>query len=306
LALNKVGYKNMTRSHLDSEVAFARGVPDRLTASSSGFLNRLGAHYQWSSLRAVSVSGTDLTFEGGEYRGIQVRSLSDFYYRSPLASNHDGRYLIDSGYSIAADTQPESGKSGQSDLLQNFRLSVDSTDAIRAAVLAHAPAQSYPATQFGRALKDIDVLFSTSELGTQVGYMRVVGFDTHSRQQSTLDRLLLELNAAFSAFVGNMKARGIWDNLIVLVFSEFGRTNRENGSGGTDHGGANSIFLAGGPVSGGQVIGEIAPTDLSNNGWLPYQYNVVEVYRRILARMGLDPDAVFPTSDGPALTGLFV
>jgi uncharacterized protein (DUF1501 family) len=191
-------------------------------------------------------------------------------------------------------------------LLQNFRLSVDSTDAIRAAVLAHSPTQSYPATQFGRALKDIDVLFSTSELGTQVGYMRVVGFDTHSRQQSTLDRLLLELNAAFSAFVSNMKARGIWDNLIVLVFSEFGRTNRENGSGGTDHGGANSIFLAGGPVSGGQVIGEIAPTDLSNNGWLPYQYNVVEVYRRILARMGLDPDAVFPTSDGPALTGLFV
>lgn len=303
-AVLNVGYKNMSRSHLDSEVVMARGVPDRLTAASSGFLNRLGAYNGWSSLQAMSVTGTDLAFEGGEFRGVQVGSLADFYFKN-FSSSQERTHLVDTAYSLALDTPAQEGKPKLSDYADNLTTAADNTDIIKQAVLAHSPAVTYPTTQFGRALKDIDILFSSPELNTQVGYMRCAGFDTHSSQENTLDRLLLELNAALSPFVTSMQSKGLWNNLIVLVYSEFGRTNRENGSAGTDHGGANSMFLLGGAVQGGQIFGDIVNSDLTDYGWLQMKYNVVEIYRRIIARIGLDPDAVFAPNDGASLSGLF-
>jgi uncharacterized protein (DUF1501 family) len=299
-----VGYKNMSRSHLDSETVIARGVPDRLTASSSGFLNRLGAQYGWSNLQAVSVTGTDLAFEGGQYRGAQVRGLSDFYFKS-FGSTTEQLDLNGVGYSIAHDTTVEEVRSRQTSYAQNFVTAMDSTDAIKQAVSSASLPTPYPQTQFGRALRDINILFTSSNVNTQIGYMRTGGFDTHSTQATVLDRLLAEFNAALAVFVNNMKAAGQWDNLIVMVYSEFGRTNRENGSAGTDHGGANLVFLLGGAVNGSGVIGSIPTTHLTNYGWLPMQINLVEIYRRILMRMDLDPNAVFDTHDGQQLTGLF-
>ena len=300
-----VGYENMSRSHLDAEVAVARGVPDRLSAASSGFLNRLGSHYGWSNLQAVSVTGTDLAFDGGEYRGTQVSGLEDFYFRNFSDYHSESPHLVNVAYSLAADTIPEAGKSKQQDFVQNLQGAIDSTDIIQEAVSDYNPIQAYPLTQFGKALKDVEILFSTPAVGTQVGYMRSIGFDTHSNQQMVLDGLLQQLNAALAVFVANMKTRGIWDNLIVMVFSEFGRTNQENGSSGTDHGGANPVFLLGGPVNGGGLIGSLSTSDLTNYGWLPMQHNIVEIYRRILMRMDLDPDPIFAVPGGPQLTGLF-
>lgn len=302
-AVMSVGYKNMSRSHQDAEVAFARGAPDRLGSSKSGFLDRLGAHYGWHSLQAVSVSGTDPAFEGGNYRGIQVRGLQDFYYRGFTGNSADMLQLVDTNYSIAKDSDGANDK--QRSYLDNVELAAEYTDAIQDAVKAHTVTMPYPSTQFGRALRDIDVLFSSAGLNTQIGYMRASGFDTHSNQQPTLDRLLLELNAALTAFVDNMKAKGIWNNLVIVIFSEFGRTNRENGSAGTDHGGANPVLLAGGPVAGGGLFGDLTTTELTQTGWLPMRYNVVELYRRLLLRMDLDPNPIFPSSDGPSLAGLF-
>src|SRR5205085_33432 len=102
-AVQGVGYENMSRSHLDSEVVMARGVPNRLTAASSGFLNRLGAYYGWNSLHAMSVTGTDLAFEGGDYRGVQTRSLQDFYFRG-FTSNSERNHLVGTAYALANDT----------------------------------------------------------------------------------------------------------------------------------------------------------------------------------------------------------
>lgn len=299
-----VGYENMSRSHLDSEVVMARGVPDRLSASSSGFLNRLGAANHWNNFHAISVTGTDLAFEGGDYRGLQVRSLQDFYFRG-FSSWTEQNHLVASSYEFAGDNSTESDHTMLADFARNFMVAADSTDTIKAAVADFSTPTQYPSTRFGRALKDIDVLFSTPNLNTQVGYMRVSGFDTHSNQQPLLDNLLLELNEALTAFISNMRSKHLWSKLIVMVFSEFGRTNRENGSGGTDHGGANPFFLMGGPVRGRTIHGRLRSADLLEGGWLEMQYNVVEVYRRTIARLGLDPDAVFAASSGPTLDALF-
>lgn len=299
-----VGYQNMSRSHLDSEVVMARGIPDRLGTGSSGFLNRLGAQYGWSSLNAISVSGNDPAFEGGDFRGAQVRGLENFYFRG-FTSGQERNHLVGVGYNLAADTQGVAENPLLRDYASNFQGAVNNTGALRSAVTDHTPVQSYPSTQFGRALRDIDILFSTPELSTRIGYVRNEGFDTHSDQQEKLGSLLSQLNAAMSAFVTSMKSKGLWDDLIILVYSEFGRTNQENGSAGTDHGGANSFFLTGGAVNTSQVFGEVTVSDLTGGGWIPMRYNVVEVYRRIIERMGLDPNAIFAQPGGPSLAGLF-
>lgn len=305
LPILNVGYKNMSRSHLDAEVAVARGVVDRLNPSSNGFLNRLGAHYGWNSLRAVSVTGTDLAFEGGDFRGVQVRGLQDFYFHGFGQNSTEGGHLVDVAYSLSKDGDIPSNQPTQKEVQGNFETAVDNTDLIHSTLQSTSPIYSYPSTQFGRALNDIDVLFSSANLNTQIGYMRCIGFDTHGNQTPTLNKLLTELNASLDIFISNMKARSLWDNLIVMVFSEFGRTNRENGSGGTDHGGANPVFLLGGLVHGGSIVGQISANSIVNEGWLPMQYHIVEVYRRIFERLNIDPNVAFSQPDGPGLSGIF-
>ncbi len=305
LAVMNVGYNNMSRSHQDAEVAYARGVSDRLTPSSSGFINRVGASYGWNSLQAVSVAGADRSFDGGDYRGVQANGLSQYRFTGDSTqSSQENNFRRDTMYGVATQWGIDTSKTKQKEVVDGVGLVTNTTDTLRTALNNATFPTAYPSTQFGRQFRDIDVLFSTPSLGTEIGYMRRGGFDTHSLQSSGLNPILIELNAALGVFVSNMKAKGIWDNLIIVVLSEFGRTNRENGSQGTDHGGAIPLFLMGGPVAGG-LLGSITTSDLTNNGWLPMQYNIIEIYRKVIAKMNYDPDQVFEASSGPSVGTIF-
>lgn len=304
-AVLNVGYKNMSRSHEEAEVAFARGVPDRLAGSAGGFINRMGDTFGWDSMRAVCLSGSDRSFEGSGYRGTQVWGLEDFYFHGdPSVGWTENNYRTDMLYSLSQDLQTTPGNKFEDDVKANTGILVNNSAIVRDAIDRTTFATPYPRTYFGWQFQDADILFSNPSLGSQVAYMRRGGFDTHSDQKATLDRLLQEFNQGLSAFVSNMKAKNIWNNLIVVVLSEFGRTNSENGSAGTDHGGAITMFLTGGAIRGG-IYGETTVADIRDNGWLPMRYNVVEVYRRVLEKMGYDPNMVFAASDGPSLSGLF-
>ena len=307
LGICNVGYRNMSRSHDESESVFAQGSADRLHPISSGFINRLGAQNHWHGLQAISVCGAEKSFSGEAYRPLQVNGLPQFRFKSDhgvRAEENDQRrnelYLL----SQTASVDPL--KATQSDVVGSIDLINNSTDIIGDAVAATTYPYQYPDTELGRKLRDIDVLFSNPSLGTEVGYVRRCGFDSHSNQLSTLPSLLVEVNDAIQSFVNNMKAKSIWNRLVVLVISEFGRTNRENGSLGTDHGGAVPVFVLGGGVRGRQLVGEVLPTDLTDNGWLPTRYNIVDVYRSVFSQMGYDPSAIFEPSGDASLPALFV
>ncbi len=301
-----VGVENMSRSHLDAEVAIARGVSDRLTsANSSGFLGRIGDNQGWSSgLEIVSPTGSDRAFEGATYRGVQANSLSTYKYKfSNGQTAKEAEYRADNLYQISQLWQTSSDNPRIGTVLSAIDLASNTSDLVQAALSAVTFQTSYPSTTMGRSLSDAEVLLSDQTLGTRIAYARFGGFDTHSAQATALTSLLSQFNAAFTVFVSNMKARGLWNNLIVLIVSEFGRTNKENGSLGTDHGGANTFFVTGGLSSGG-IFGEITSTDLTGNGWLPVKYNLVEVYRQVLQKMNLDPDAIVGDTVGPSLNGI--
>jgi uncharacterized protein (DUF1501 family) len=89
--------------------------------------------------------------------------------------------------------------------------------------------------------------------GLDCAMLELGGWDTHNNQSNRLNQKLAELDnglAELKAGLGNE-----WENTVVIIGTEFGRTVKENGTGGTDHGNGSALFLAGGAVNGGKVKG---------------------------------------------------
>jgi uncharacterized protein (DUF1501 family) len=122
----------------------------------------------------------------------------------------------------------------------------------------HRPANNaqYPRSQFGNALLQIAQLIK-SDLGLEVAFTDIGGWDTHVNQGSSRGQLanrLQEFAVGISAFAMDLGAR--MEDVLVVTMSEFGRTVRENGNRGTDHGHANAMLLIGSGVQGGKVYGD--------------------------------------------------
>lgn len=150
----------MSRSHQDAEVVYARGVSDRLTPSSSGFINRVGAHYGWNSLQAVSVAGADRAFDGGDYKGVQANGLSQYRFTGDATqSSQENNFRRDTMYGVATQWATDSTKSKQDEVVDGVSLVTNTTDTLRSALTAATFPTPYPVTQFGKQFRDIDVLF---------------------------------------------------------------------------------------------------------------------------------------------------
>jgi len=112
---------------------------------------------------------------------------------------------------------------------------------------------AYPASRFGRSLQEIAELFK-ADVGLEVAFLDTGGWDHHVAEggaEGRLANLLRDLGQGMAAFHQDMGDR--MDDVVFVSMSEFGRTAHENGSGGTDHGHANCMFVMGGAVKGGKV-----------------------------------------------------
>ncbi len=115
---------------------------------------------------------------------------------------------------------------------------------------------SYPNGAFGRSLQEIAQLIK-EDVGVEVAFADLGGWDTHANQgaaQGPLARRLQELSGGIAALYADLGDR--MEDVVILTMSEFGRTVRENGTSGTDHGHANCMLALGGPVGGGVVLGD--------------------------------------------------
>jgi uncharacterized protein (DUF1501 family) len=121
----------------------------------------------------------------------------------------------------------------------------------------YAPANGaeYPAGRLGRSLLQIAQLIK-ADLGLQIAFADASGWDTHVNQGASAGQLaarLRELGLCLAALSRDLGER--MRDVVVLTLSEFGRTVRENGNAGTDHGHATAMLAIGGPVNGGRVLG---------------------------------------------------
>ena len=118
------------------------------------------------------------------------------------------------------------------------------------------------------------------------------GFDTHANQRDNHGALLRQLSESVAAFVDDLKRDRLLDRVLLMTFSEFGRTVKENGRRGTDHGSAAPLFLAGGRVKGGLVGEHPNLTDLENGGQ-KFHTDFRRVYATALQRwLGFDSASV--------------
>jgi uncharacterized protein (DUF1501 family) len=114
----------------------------------------------------------------------------------------------------------------------------------------------YPNTPFGNSLKQVAQLLKAN-LGVEAAFSDIGGWDTHQNQGNTNGQLanrLREFSDTIAAFWKDMGDDSA--NITMVTMSEFGRTARQNGTGGTDHGHANVMFVLGGQVRGGKVYGK--------------------------------------------------
>lgn len=274
-----VGYPNPNRSHFESMAIWHTARPNKENRPDAGWLGL----------------GLD---EGPKPRGGAPASV--YVGAGTLPQAVRGRKSVASGltrpedFLLAkeADPRPAAPTQGDGEDLAAFvrRVSGDALGtADRMADVARGKDDGarYPATELAGHLKLIAKMIK-ADTGTRVFYARQAGYDTHAAQFGTHFRLLGELSGAMKAFLDDLAAAKVAERVCVLTFSEFGRTVKENGSQGTDHGTAGPVFLAGPAVKGGLVGDVPSLTELDpKHGDLKVQFDFRRVYAATLDWMGL-------------------
>ena len=195
----------------------------------------------------------------------------------------DSEMLDNSGDTIGMLHGPVKHSGSALDFLERTALDAQvSSDEIRAISSRIENKATYPANQLGNSLKLVAKLIGGG-LPTRIFYVSQGGYDTHTNQANTHERLLKELGDSVKAFVEDMKAQGNMSRVLLMTFSEFGRRVAENASTGTDHGAAAPMFIIGNKVKAG-LLGQhpgLAPGDLFQ-GDLKYSVDFRSIYAAVL------------------------
>jgi uncharacterized protein (DUF1501 family) len=132
-------------------------------------------------------------------------------------------------------------------------------------------------------------------LGTRIITIDWGSFDTHGQQVGTQDPQLTVLSRALAAFKADLAARGLEQNVVTMVFSEFGRRVASNDSGGTDHGAGGLVLVSGSSVRGGLAGEHPGVTNLDDDGDLKPITDFRTVYQALVSEwLGGDPAAILP------------
>jgi uncharacterized protein (DUF1501 family) len=170
------------------------------------------------------------------------------------------------------------------------------SERVEAAVKAAGNSADYPAFGLARDLRTVAQLIR-ADLGiriflTELGGGGLGGFDNHANQLGNHCALLQQLAESVAAFLYDLKRDKQLDRVVLMTFSEFGRTVKENGRRGTDHGIAAPVFLAGGQVKGSLVGPHPSLTDL-DKGALKMHTDFRRVYATVLDRwLGIESEPV--------------
>jgi len=212
-----------------------------------------------------------------------IQSIEQSYRKLNGTDGDMNQASVNAGASIGNIAGPTPHDGSVMDFLERTALDAQlSSDQIRAIGSKVRNSATYPGGQLANSLELVARLIGGG-LPTRVYYVSQGGYDTHTNQNAAHNRLLKELGDSLKAFLDDIKAQGNLDRVLVMTFSEFGRRVRENASGGTDHGAASVMFLAGSRLRAG-LVGQypsLAPEDLVN-GDLKYTTDFRSVYATVL------------------------
>lgn len=249
--INSSGSPNNTRSHFDAQDYMESGTPG-FKATRDGWLNRAlqftNREEKTSPFRAVAMTQKVPRTLMGRYPTVAMTNLQTFAIRAGAYTKSVQGGFESLWQQNVNDRLGETGK-------ETF----EAVNYLKKANPSQYRPQNgarYPNNSLGRSLRQIAQLIK-ARVGLEVAFAESGGWDTHrgqGNQFGQLSNLLRGFGQAIAAFATDL-GTGM-DDVIVLTMSEFGRTARENGSRGTDHGHGNAMIVLGNSVKGGKVYGD--------------------------------------------------
>jgi uncharacterized protein (DUF1501 family) len=287
--INGIGYPHPDRSHFRSMDIWHTAEPEKI--GKEGWLGR--------AIRALDPKGenvlTGVNFGRGlpralGCRGVPVASVGNLetYGLYPDLQEERARQ-----FALQTFSKMYGGVAGR-DAVMSF-LGQTASDALKGAdILRTAPAKyastvTYANNAIAQNLKSVAQVMC-ADLGTRIYYTQHGSFDTHSGELATHAKLWQEVAGAVGTFTEDLQEHGCDDDVILLIFSEFGRRIRDNGSG-TDHGSGGVAFVVGNAVQGG-MYGEYPSLKVEEQleGDLHFNNDFRCTYSTLLEQwLGLEP-----------------
>ena len=290
------GSPDNTRSHFDAQDYMEIGTPGTKNTP-DGWLNRCLGEKKTSPapFRAVALSVQLPRILAGAAPALTLSSLEEFRPRNEALGN-----ALQKLYANSSDSLFRTGG-------ENLFAAMNELRQIESKIPASA--ERYPAGRFGAGLSQIARLIK-ADVGLEIAFTEIGGWDTHANQGGATGQLanrLRELGEGLAAFYRDLGDR--IEDVVIVTMSEFGRTARENGNRGTDHGHANVMFAIGGKVRGGKVYGRwpgLAPEVLYEGRDLDLTTDFRTVCSEVVTRhLGeRDLSKVFPGFRASAPVGL--
>ena len=287
--IHGVGYENSPRSHFRSMDIWHTCEPD--TLGTEGWLGKVVREIDPSKENVVTaVSMGPSMFRALSLPGVPVACIPDLdnYGLMTNVSSYEQRERILERYKRlygpAVGTGPVMDFLGQTGID-----ALAGSDILKLAPQKYHSSVEYADNTISQKLRSVAQVHLAG-LGTRVFYLDHGSFDSHSNQVGMHDKLLTSMSRAIQDFFEDLRAHNAADNVIMLVFSEFGRRTYDNGSG-TDHGAAGATFVIGDAVTGGQYseYPSIKPEDLQQGDPVP-NIDFRGVYSTIIEDwLGIDP-----------------
>ena len=290
--IHGIGYENSPRSHFRSMDIWHTCEPDAV--GTEGWAAKVirdldptgenvlkGVNFGQGLPRALALRGVPITSVSNlESYGV----LSDV---PGLMAEQERAQMLER---FARMYAPAIGTGATMDYLgQTGRDALKGADIIRVASEKYSSTIEYAETPISKYLRDVARVY-LADLGTQIFYTAHGSFDSHFNQTPMHTQLWIDMSRAISDFFDDLKEHDTGDNLIMVLFTEFGRRVLDNGTG-TDHGAGGAAFVIGNQVKGGMysTYPSLKPEDLSE-GDLEPNYDFRGFYSTVIDKwLGLDP-----------------
>ena len=267
--IHGVGYKNSPRSHFRSMDIWHTCEPDKL--GTEGWLGRAtkeldpnkenvvtAVSFGPSLPRALALPGVPVACVDDLDTFGMLPGITETEQRSKILDRFTRLYSPTIGSGFVMDYLSQTGLD-----------SLKAADILKLAPAQYSSTVEYPDTPLARKLRGVAQVH-IADLGTRVLYCDHGSFDSHSNQVGMHDKLWHDVSNAVESFFDDLREHDAGDNVIMLLFTEFGRRVHDNGSG-TDHGAAGAAFVIGEGIKGGEY-GEypsINPEDLEQGDLVP-------------------------------------
>ncbi|SDN32080.1 Tat (twin-arginine translocation) pathway signal sequence [Paenibacillus sp. yr247] len=272
-----VGYPKPDRSHFRSMDIWQTAKPEEL--SDSGWLARyILTSMPKHPLPAIQIGGLiQKAFNAPRINIPAIESLEQFYaFTSKTSANDKERMTLE--LKKIYQNQPKQEMLRVS--AKYASAAFQSVESIHSLLSSYKSQLTYPQSGFASDLQLVAKLIA-AKAGTRIYYTDMGGFDDHANERKQHANKLKQLDEGLYAFYSDLKDQGLHHDVVTLVFSEFGRRLKENGSGGTDHGTAAPVLVLGGQVKGGLFGAYPSLTNL-DYGDLKYEVDFRSVYYTLI------------------------